>query len=402
MQKKDFNKDTTTIYIVGIIGLIATVFLYVTYFAPEWKSYQNEFIRYVQAELGSERAAAIETGIRQVHINELQRTDRCITCHMGYNWADLQRAPHPFRAHPPEILEIHPVDEYGCSICHGGQGYALNIEDAHGLIEHWDEPKLGKEIESLYRLTDRNVLMQKNCNICHRYDEHTPGAEYINIGKQIIKDKNCRACHHINGRGGIIGPDLTTAGDKQAAQVDYSRLVGRESLFNWHLLHYRDPRMITPETVMPSFGFTPNEIVALTLLTLSWKDITLPPQYYPQAVQALADFATPEELERERAMREGEGAFFVDHGCFVCHSVSSFGVEAAAEIGPDLARARDNIRRRLGVTIDQFIQEPVGTMALVFGSQAILTEDEKIQVTQLLHLANDKLIELQRVSREGE
>jgi cbb3-type cytochrome oxidase cytochrome c subunit len=396
MKKKDFRKDTMTLYLVGLIGLIATIFVYATYFSPEWKPYQSEFIRYVQEQLGDERATAVETGIRQIHIKDLGRTDRCITCHLGYNWAGLERAPHPFRTHPPGIIETHPVDEYGCTICHGGQGYALTVDEAHGLTEHWDEPKLGKEIESLYRLTDRNVLMQMNCNVCHRYDEFTPGADYINIGKRIVKEKNCRACHHINGRGGIIGPDLSTAGEKQADQVDYARLVGRYSLFNWHLLHYRDPRMITPETVMPSFGLSAKEIAALTLLTLSWKDVTLPSHYYPQAVQALADIPTAEELERERMMREGEGAFFVDHGCFVCHSVSTFGVESAAAIGPDLARARNNIRRRLGISVEQFIYEPVGTMAAVFGSQAVLTNEEKERVIELLNLANDRLIELQR------
>jgi cbb3-type cytochrome oxidase cytochrome c subunit len=402
MNPSGYQKDTIIIYAVGIIGIVATILLYYNHFFPEWKSHQREFIRQVDERLGPQRASAVQTGIRQVYVRELSRTDRCVTCHLGIEWQGMENAPHPFRTHPREILEAHPVAEYGCTICHGGQGYALNREDAHGLIEHWDDPLLGSDIESLYRLTDRNILMQMNCNTCHRFDTSTPGAEYINIAKEIVREKNCRACHNINGRGGVIGPDLTNVGEKLPDQVDYARLVGRESLFNWHLLHYRDPRMITPETVMPSFGFTPKEITALTLLTLSWKNVTLPPRYYPQTAQALADFPSPEELERERAMREGEGAFFVEKGCFVCHSVSSFRVEAAAEIGPDLARARDNIRRRLGVTVDQFIREPVGTMAVVFGSQIILSEAEKDRAIQLLHQANDKLMELQRVSREGE
>jgi len=340
MDKKSFKRDSIIIFALGIVGLIATGMLFFTSATPAWKQYQRDFKALVAEKLGPEKADGVETGIKQIYLRDLRRTDRCMTCHLGHEWRGLEQAPHPYRTHSKEILEKHPVAQYGCTVCHGGQGYALKKEDAHGMVEHWEDPLHGQELQELHRITERNTLMQINCNVCHRYDSQTAGAEYINTGKKIVRDKNCRACHIINGRGGVLGPDLTYAGNKLPEQSDYGRVVGRPSLFAWHLLHYRDPRMVTPTTIMPDFKLTPRERIALTMLTLSWKQAAFPRQYYPQAVAALADVPTPEELERERRMREGEGAFFVNKGCFVCHSVSVFGIESAAAIGPDLSRGR--------------------------------------------------------------
>ena len=184
MDKSKLKKDVTIVYAVALMGLIVTIIMYIGYFTPEWKKYQSEFKRYVSEKLGEEKAKAIEFGVKQIYVKELNRVDRCITCHMGYEWKGLENAPNPFKTHPKEILDKHPLQKYGCTICHGGQGYALNKEEAHGFIEHWEEPLLGKELEDIYRPPDRKVLLQMNCNICHRYDTLTPGADYINYAKR--------------------------------------------------------------------------------------------------------------------------------------------------------------------------------------------------------------------------
>jgi cytochrome c2 len=273
------------------------------------------------------------------------------------------------------------------------------MEDAHGFVEHWDEPLLGRELEDMYRPPERGVLMQINCNICHRYDRSTPGADYINYAKELVRKKGCRACHKINGRGGVIGPDLTYEGDKSPEQFDYSRIGGRKSIFSWHVAHFKNPRMISPGTVMPEMRFSSKEAIALTMLVLSWRKVDLPPEYYPQSREALVDLPTPEELEKERQMREGEGAFFVEKGCFVCHSISVFGIESPAQIGPDLSQAVEDVPRRFGKTLENFINEPTGTMALVLGNQVVLSDSEKVIVVELLKKAYEKYRKKQSVLR---
>jgi hypothetical protein len=86
-------------------------------------------------------------------------------------------------------------------------------------------------------------------------------------------------------------------------------------------------------------------------------------------------------------MKTGPGAWFVKTGCFVCHSVSALGVKSPAQIGPDLSTAVEDVQSRFGVTVDDFLARPTGTMSVVLSRQIVLTAEEKRVAVEKLHEA---------------
>jgi cytochrome c2 len=287
-----------------------------------------------------------------------------------------------------EPLANHPAQTFGCTACHGGQGWAVDTEPAHGPVEHWEEPLLSRSLGESYTLaTSKTALMQMQCNTCHRYDRGTKGASAINLAKQIVNDKGCRACHVINGFGGTIGPDLTYEGDKAPEQYNFDRLSGHKTAFAWHVAHLKEPKALVADTVMPNFNLTTEQAHAVAMLVLSWRRTTVPTAYLPGAPRT--DPRTPEELKAEDDMRQGPGAWFVKTGCFVCHSVSAFGVKSPAQIGPDLSIAVDDVQKRFGVTVDEFLKNPTGTMSVVLSRQIVLTPEQKAVAAQKLRDAFD-------------
>ncbi|HEX5139054.1 MAG TPA: c-type cytochrome [Planctomycetota bacterium] len=383
-----FRNDRILLAATALLALIVCVVVAWEDAAPGYERYQEEFRALVAERLGPERAAAVPTGLQQIWLEEAARVDRCTSCHMGVTWKGLEDAPEPFATHPAAPLAHHPIERFGCTLCHGGQGYATDLPDAHGWVEHWEEPLIDKKLAEDYRIRDPWAFLQYRCNLCHRFDREVAGADYLNRGKRLIQDKGCRACHVINGRGGAIGPDLTRVAEKGPEQYDYSRLTTLPTLFGWHLAHLQNPKSYSPDTVMPEFGFSTEDAQSIGLVLLSWRDTRLPASLLPGAI--LRDVPTPEEAERERVMRHGEGKFFVEKGCFICHDVSSFGIVSATKIGPDLALAVEDAPRRFGRTVDDFLMNPSGTMAVVLAKQIPLTTEERRHAIELLEAAYRK------------
>jgi cbb3-type cytochrome oxidase cytochrome c subunit len=380
------RRDRPVLALVGLLLVVSTAIFAWADRAHEWRYYQWEFKNLVRETFGEDKARTVPSGIQQVWVPGLGRADRCVTCHQAVSWKGFETAEEPWRTHPVEPLKAHPVEKFGCTSCHGGQGWAIDAEEAHGKVAHWEEPLLSAELGEAYSLADdKKALVQMNCNVCHRYERETKGAEAINLAKQLVQEKGCRACHVINGRGGTIGPDLTRVGDKAPEQYDYGRLSGQKTAFAWHVAHFKDPRALVTDSVMPNFHLTTKQAQALSMLVLSWRPEALPVEYLPGAPRS--DPQTAAEAEEEQRMKTGPGAWFVKTGCFVCHSVSAFGVKSPAQIGPDLSTAVEDTQKRFGRTVDDFLREPTGTMAVVLSRQIVLTPEQKAEAVANLRAA---------------
>jgi mono/diheme cytochrome c family protein len=106
------------------------------------------------------------TEIQQQNIEEIGRVDRCESCHLGANRGGFETVqPAYYRSHPYRrtLFALHPVEKFGCTSCHDGQGRATTKFYAHAPTDNphyaekhfWEEPLL------------RGAMQEANCRKCH-------------------------------------------------------------------------------------------------------------------------------------------------------------------------------------------------------------------------------------------
>ena len=153
-----------------VFAAVAVLFLIVLAVSPlkdflrEWKRYQVKY-NTLTADL-PQRVKPVEIGIRQIWVEKLDRVDRCVTCHVGLKEPALKNAPEPYRTHPQMF---HDTEEFGCTICHEGQGAATEYMESIGKGKYWDRPILPR------------AFMEASCAKCHK-EQEVPGAPVLNLG----------------------------------------------------------------------------------------------------------------------------------------------------------------------------------------------------------------------------
>ncbi len=256
-------------------------------YTADWRRIQAKFVHDLREHGDFPAASRFTVGIKQIWIPTLNRVDRCVSCHLNYDGAQSARKDLPklFLPHPElPYLKAHPFPKFGCTLCHGGQGYALAVADAHGDVEHWEEPLLSTQRARAHGLK-RQELMQYRCNVCHRRQPSTPGTELVDLGKKLVEERGCKGCHTIAGEGGKIGPDLTYEGDQNPEHLDFTHVKGPATDLMWQIAHLLDPPGIVSASAMPNLGLSPKEARAIALVLLSWKRTSYPAEYTPYLVK---------------------------------------------------------------------------------------------------------------------
>jgi len=139
------------ILLVSSLASLALLFLsaYEEHFAGTWRGHQLAYrnLAVARASNATVRAATetMEINFRQVFLPKLDRVDRCTTCHVGIDDPGMVDAELPLRSHSGTVFEHHPLDKFGCTVCHDGQGRAVDLESAHGEGQHWGQPLLCAE-----------------------------------------------------------------------------------------------------------------------------------------------------------------------------------------------------------------------------------------------------------------
>ncbi len=105
---------------------------------------------------------------------------------------------------------------------------------------------------------------------------------------------------------------------------------------------------------------------------------------------AEASHAGPAGATAAASATDPRAAIFVAKGCPQCHSIAALGVKSAAEVGPDLTRAYEDVEHRFGVNLAEFLRNPTGTMQVVLSSSIQLSPAERDSIVRILEQLHEE------------
>lgn len=315
-------------------------------FFNKWERYQTAYFDQARSQARNEAEKA-DMANRSPRIEQIMvtsfgdtRVDRCTTCHIASDDPRFAGLSHPLKTHPYSAAmgdvqnggrweRRHKFNDFGCTVCHDGQGRGLEEDYAHGADHYWPDPLLGYVAQEPWRkdllpsLKGKEYL-EVNCAQCHS-EESFAGTPNVAKGRQLFFDKNCYGCHRIEGiSDGTLGPELSEAGHK--FKVDYL----------WESIV--EPRANLATSFMPKFNMTPAEVKSLVIFLKSRKGVNLSEtslarfraKLTPVAAPAAPATATP-PVAINLAVRGKE--VFEQRACVACHKLG----EKDGMVAPDLS-----------------------------------------------------------------
>jgi len=273
------NKILLLVSSIGVFVLLAAAAIDEN-FLKQW--------RRIQAS-GSHDGEPIPVQLRQVVNMGLRTADRCVSCHVSMGpGEDGVTGNALFKKHPPVV---HDPAQYGCTVCHGGQGLATEKDDAHGTVHFWPEPMIPA------------AVAEAGCGTCHAAPG-VPSRDTLRQARATFERLDCGACHRVDGRGGTIRPD---GGGMEGPDLSRVGITGYDA--GWHGKHVAKAAAADKGPWKTSFAPVPEADQGAVAMYLAVRNSA------PRLTEAKS--------------------VFLSYGCLGCHRLSGVG----GDEGPDLTRA---------------------------------------------------------------
>jgi cytochrome c1 len=305
---KLFGDPIRAFGVVSLIFLISLAIAPAKDFFSEWRHYQRGYLRMIRNRSDANTLQRrFQGGIQQIWLPELGVVDRCTSCHVGLKEASLADvSKQPFRKHP---VIPHSLDQFGCTICHRGQGAATTVAEAHNSTLAWEQPILpAKYIES-------------SCGQCHRGP--LPGTPQLNQGRNLLTHEGCVHCHTIKLPDGSTmkptddPPSLSHIADKTT----------REWIYAW----LKDPQAYATTATMPNFKLSDDEARDMSAFLIA--------NSTPVAGDTVTLSAKPSSDPAAGPSLYGESF------CASCHAVqNAAGNIVGGDVGPEVTRIGSKVK----------------------------------------------------------
>jgi mono/diheme cytochrome c family protein len=200
------------------------------------------------------------------------------------------------------------LNEFGCAMCHRGQGAATAVEEAHRSTREWEQPYYprgmsNRPVDSAIRCVDR--------------------APQLNLGRKLLARYGCVVCHALKTPGGAG----ITATDEPPPLTHVAEKTSREWIYVW----LKNPQAYSVSATMADFKLSDEDARDISAFLMS--------QSTPSGSAVAATTRAAAAEAQEGASVYGE-AF-----CASCHAVqNAAGLMLGGDIGPELTRVGSKVK----------------------------------------------------------
>src|ERR1022692_1977041 len=277
----------------------------------QWRHYQRLYVQMIRNRPDADRLDhRFKSGINQIWIPEQHVVDRCSTCHVALQEPSLSDVrKEPFRPHPPMP---HSLTEFGCVICHHGQGAATTVQEAHYSTKAWEQPILPAR------------YTESSCGQCHM--DVLEGTPRLNQGRLLLARYGCAHCHAITQPDGT----LVVPVDEPPSLEHVAEKTTRQWIFAW----IKNPQAYAASATMPNYRFSDQEAADIASFLVAQSTAS---------ENSTKEFKSAASPSTEGAVQVGTslyGTLF----CSSCHAIqNAAGNLVGGDLAPELTRVGSKV-----------------------------------------------------------